>query len=128
MANPVTAGLVSRLGQRRVTRLVERWDAVEALVVRVYKAGEASGADEQEWVRVRGWLVERWASWSEALEPFWRGVTVQGNELDEDPFAALLSRERAGEFVGDWGAMQVLSAAREALNNWLVAQLEERDS
>jgi hypothetical protein len=123
--NPVTQALLSQVPNRRVARFVRRWDALEALVVRVYRAGTATGGDEAAYSRTRRWLLKRYPGWRAALTPYWQRTTVGGEPAREDPFAKLLAAAQAHDFVDNWAAMQTLPAAREALNEWLAAMIEK---
>ncbi len=121
--NPVTRRLVDQLGERRIARFVARWDALEALVIRVYREKAASPHDETAYARLRRWLHRRYAGRQDALRPYWQAATINDRPLTEDPFLCLLAVERAAGFVDNWPAMQTLPAARQALNEWLVDRL-----
>lgn len=95
------------------------WDRLERLVIDVYRRGETDGQDEAEWQWLRGALAGRHEA--AALAPHWRGVLAGGEALAADPFLALLSLSRAADLVDNRRAMQLLPAAREALNRWLLA-------
>jgi hypothetical protein len=123
--NPFTRAILARLRldkrrDRQVQDFVRCWDALEALVIRVYKAGQASPEDEAEHRRVNGWLKGNYPDWQPRLEPHWRLTRVAGELASKDPFAYLIAKESAAEFAGDWRAMQALPAAREALNRFLI--------
>lgn len=105
---------------------VEHCDALEALVIRVYKDGEASPADEAEYQAVRGWLQANYPSWQDELESFWREANVAGKPATADPFLRLMRAESAAEFVDDWEAMQNLPAVREAVNRLLIERGDDR--
>jgi hypothetical protein len=119
--NPFTRFLRQWTDDKGLHKLVEHCDALEALVVRVYKMGEATPADEAEYQALRRWLQANYTSWEATLRPYWQQATVQGTRVQTDPFKALLRAERAADFVGDWSAMQRLPAAREALNRLVLA-------
>lgn len=105
--------------------LVEHCDALESLVVGVYKAGEATATDEARYLEIRRWMRDNYPSWQEALRPFWQQAQVAGRPAAEDPFLRLTAPESASAFAGDWEAMQVLPAAREALNRFVIQQSNE---
>ena len=126
--NPFSRAIRKRLKDRRLAKLVERWDALEALVVRVYKGGRASTHDESEFRRTRLWLQKNYPRWAKALFPYWQQTRVAGEPAREDPFAYLLRPNRAAEYVNDWRALQTLPAAREALNQYLADLLESQAS
>lgn len=118
--NPFTQAILKRKKDRRMRDFVRYWDALEALVIRVYKAGCATPEDEKEYRRVRAWLQKNYPRWQRELDPYWRATRIAGEPAAEDPFASLIARSSAAEFVGDWRAMQSLPAAREALNEFLI--------
>lgn len=99
--------------------LIADWDRLERLVIDVYRRGESDAQDEAEWAWLRGALIGR--SDLEALAPYWQGVRAGGQVLASDPFLALTAIPRAADLVDNRGAMQLLPAAREALNRWLLA-------
>jgi hypothetical protein len=118
--NPFTRFLLKRTRDRELARLVEGWDALEALVIRVYKAGQADAEDEAEWVRSRADLLRLLPRWQRRLSPHWAGKLGGGEPLQADPFAWLLGFEAASDFVRNRRAMQTLPAAREALNELII--------
>ena len=110
---------------RELDDLVEHWNALEALIIRVYKGGEATPADEAEYQAIRLWMGANYPDWQAILRPFWREALVGGQPATEDPFLRLTKVDRADDFVGDWDAMQHLPAAREALNRLILHMSEE---
>lgn len=125
--NPFTRFLRQWLsGPEEISPLVEHSDALEALVIRVYKAGEASSADEAEYQALRSWLEGNYPAWQQVLAPYWQEARVAGEPVAADPLLRLLRADTAAEFVGDWGAMQQLPALREALNRCVLARAQEK--
>ncbi|MFW5940310.1 MAG: hypothetical protein ACOC8X_08615 [Chloroflexota bacterium] len=108
--------------------LVDHCDALEALIIRVYKQGEASAADEAEYHALRSWLLNNYGQWEKQLQPLWREAKVAGAPAQQDPFRRLIEAESAADFVDDWKAMQNLPAAREALNRLVLRQQNEETS
>ena len=94
------------------------WDRLERLVIDVYRRGESDGQDEAEWQWLRQALAERHAA--AALAPHWPGVLAGGAALAADPFETLTALPRAADLIDNRRAMQLLPAAREALNRWLL--------
>jgi hypothetical protein len=131
--NPFTRFLLQRLSGRKESQppdagleaFVEHWDALEALVIRVFKAKAADEADLAEHARVRAWLREHYPAWQAALAAYWPGTRAGGEPVEIDPFAWLLELERADGFVLNWAAMQMLPAAREALNAFVMGESKE---
>lgn len=118
--NPFTKMLSARLQEQRLRDFIARWDALEALVVRVYRAQRATPEDEAEYERLRSWLLQHYAEWQAALEPHWRSAKRAGRLCQSDPFMDMLRPAQATEFVGSWELMQALPAAREALNRLII--------
>jgi len=124
--NIVTQALAKKIKDRRHKDWIAHWDALEALVIRVYKGKEARVEEEDEWGHLRPWLQKEYPRWEAALRPHWRQAQVAGEPAREDPFLRLLSFGRAEEFVGNWAAMKTLPAAREAINRLLMEMGEKR--
>lgn len=122
--NPVTRALLDRLGAHPIEAFVSDWDALEELIIRVYKNATATIADESEYKRLQTRLAESYANWQDALRPFWQGKPAGGRPAARDPVLLLIAPEAACEFVGDWSAMQTLPVSRQALNEYLMKLLE----
>ena len=119
--NPVTDKLIAQVADPDIVALVEHWDAVEALVIRVYRAGKAAPADIAEYQSTITWLRDHHPAWRETLEPYWRAVMIKGvGPVSEDPFAGFLAVDSARAFVKNWDAMRALPAIRQATNEWLL--------
>lgn len=121
--NPVTRSLLQRLKNRRLEEFVTYWDALERMVIRVYKGKRATAEDEAEYERLRRGLQKHYPRWEKALRPYWQGKQAGGEPVREDPFLALFSVPQASGFIQNWTAMQTLPAAREAINEYIVAQI-----
>jgi hypothetical protein len=124
--NPFTRYLLNQTGRPEAQVFVQAWDAVEALIIRVYRARSATPGDEPEWRELRLRLRREYPRWRPRLTPFWQGASPGGTRMSRDPFEWLLKHGRAGDFVDNWTAMQTLPAARQALNTWLQASPESR--
>jgi len=122
--NPFTQSLLRKLQNRRLKQFVERWDALEALVIGVYKHGAAESTDEAQYNRIRAGLLKTYPGWQPVLELYWRKTSVAGEPAARDPFSSLLAVREASGFAANWRAMQTLPAAREALNKYLVDALK----
>lgn len=120
--NPFTRFLSRGLRDEALAAFIERWDALEGLVIRVYRGQAAEAEDEAEYRALRGWLERQYPRWQAALRPYWRQAQVAGKAAERDPFSRLLEARTAADFVGDWEAMQHLPAAREALNQLVLNQ------
>lgn len=119
--NPFTRFLLTRRPKEDyiLRAFVERWDALEALIIRVFRGKEAAAADETEYQTLLPWLLINYPSWQEAWQPYWQEAQVGGQPVKQDPFQRILKAEKAADFIGDWEAMQHLPAAREALNRYI---------
>lgn len=117
--NPFTRHLLERSGRPELGPFVEAWDAMESMVIRVYRGGAAGPEDETEYYALRQGLRRHLEVWGAALEGLWPAATVAGQPAERNPFEEILGRPAASAFVGDWGAMQTLPAARQALNSFL---------
>lgn len=126
--NPFTNALLDALDDPAVSEHVSYWDRAEALIIRVYKTRQASGADGDEWQAVRAWLFQQHSAWSDALGEYWPRTRIGLEATQVDPFDWLLTYREASDFIGDWRAMQTLPAMREAINRWLVDLIEARGS
>lgn len=122
--NPYTRHLLETSGRLELRSLVEAWDALEALVIRIYRASDAGPEEETEFQVLRHLLARELAIWGASLEPLWPGATIAGQPAERNPFEEILTRPTASAFVRDWGAMQTLPAARQALNSFLQQGLD----
>lgn len=135
--NPYSRSLIKRLLSKRdqsrrgqpslvdqdLAEFVDRWDRLEVLVIQVYKSRIVSAEDESEHREVFDWLRQRYPEWQPVFEPYWLATKIAGKPTTDDPFLFLLSHQGAGEFVRNSQAMKTLPAAREALNQLLIARL-----
>lgn len=115
--NPYTRHLLRQAHRPDLAALVEAWDALEALVVRVYRGATVGPDDETDFSELRDALQGELARRRSELTPLWRSATVGGKAAPLDPFESILNRASAAAFIGDWAAMQTLPAARQALNS-----------
>jgi hypothetical protein len=122
--NPFTKSISGSLHSDALKVFVQHWDALESLVVRVFRAKAGTPADEIEFAELRAWLRSNYAPWQPALEPLWRQARRGGKLCEDDPFLFLLAPEQAAVFAGSWAHMQALPAARESLNR-LVLDVQE---
>lgn len=122
--NPFTRFLRQWSGDKKLETLIEHCDALEALIIRVYKRGYSGAGDEAEYQALRRWMNTNYPAWEETLQPIWKELKVGGALAQEDPFLRLTCAEHSAEFVDDWKTMQHLPAAREALNKLVLARSE----
>ena len=114
--------LSKRANSAALNEFVAHWDKLEILVITVFKSKQATGEDEEMYRLVSSWFDANYDNWQIKMRPHWQGVLAGGEIIESDPFLALLSAETAADFDGNWRAMQLLAAARETLNNLLVAE------
>lgn len=130
--NPFTQTLLAQLEAPPQASFVAAWDQLEALVIGVFRAKRASEEVEAGYARLRAFLWEEHARWAEALVPFWQRAKVKGRgklapqKASEDPFVYLLRFARAEDFAKSRDAFLMLPAAREALNTYLLAEIEAK--
>ena len=125
--NPFTQSLLKQISDKKLVSFVTHWDALEALVVRVYKGNAATPQDAAEHARLRQVLLHDYPAWQAALSAYWPQTRAAGRPTQADPFAFLLAIPHASDFVDHWTAMQTLPAAREALNRMLVERISDGD-
>ena len=120
--NPFTRFLMQWSHNEPLSAFVTHWDALEALVIRVYKSKAATAEDEALYQQSKQWLERNYDQFAADLHPYWQATLVGGSREHEDPFCVLFAPDTAVVFVNNWHAMQHLPAAREALNQLIVAQ------
>ena len=113
--NPFTKSLLVQVKERELVAFVTQWDALEAIVVRTYKAAVASAQDAAEYAQARAWLLAHYPKLQTALASYWPRTRAGGQPVTADPFTKLLEPAHGSDFVDNWGAMQILPAARESL-------------
>lgn len=123
-ANPVTDILLAQIDDGPLRRWVERWDELEKLAIEIYRRQRVGWWDKRRYRRLRSRLKFEYRGWRDQLTPYWQRQTAGGKPRLADPFISLLTIERAEDLVDNWQALQLLPAAREALNDYLVSRLE----
>ncbi len=125
--NPFTQALMRRLEDSRLEAFIERWDTLEALVIRVYRRGRATESEKEQYARLRAELRVEYPRYRQDLRPYWEAAGDLAAEPEGDPFERLIAIPEAGQFADNWTAMQTLPGARQALNEYLVARIEARE-
>jgi hypothetical protein len=120
--NPFSRYLRQWSQSHALDEFVAYWDALEYVVVSVYREKQTAVAAAPEFSRVWPWLRRHYPHWQASLTPFWQLTTVAGAPAPADPFQLLLDLDSPERISGNWEAMQVLPAAREALNRFILAQ------
>ena len=122
--HPPTKTLLRQINDERLKAFVEHWDRLEKLVLRVCKTKTAIDEDEAEYQELRPWLVKEYPRWEAELEMFL--PPPEGEAERVDPFSSLLAVETAAGFIPEENAIASLQAAREALNQFLIALIRGR--
>lgn len=121
--NPVTRGLLQQIGDQKLETFAQEWDALEALIIEINRQKSLSFAQQEEFFDIQARLRESYGPVADELEPFWRIAKINGELLSGDPYCKLIEAKSARDFLGNWPAMQTLSAAREAFNQMLMARI-----
>lgn len=119
--NPFSKYLRQWSNDRDFDGFVEQWDALERLVISVYRGKMAPEAAVQAYEGLWPRLREHYDHWEASLTPYWTATRAAGEPTQTDPFRLLLAIPGPEAIPGDWRAMQHLPAAREAINRYLVA-------
>lgn len=121
--NPVTRGLLAQLEDPQVAEFAEDWDTLENLVVEIYRQKSVTFEQQQTFFDVQQRLQQSYPRYEEEFGRYWPHVRVKGELVVGDPFQALIRQSGAKAFVENWDAMRTLPAARESLNQMLVARI-----
>jgi hypothetical protein len=117
--NPFTRFLNQWSKNRKLDEFIAYWDALETIVIHVYRQKVSLDEAGPEFERVWAWLRARYGAWEGVLRPYWQQTKAAGEPTQTDPFRLLLDIQNPAAILGDWRAMQHLPAAREALNLYL---------
>lgn len=118
--NLFTRFLSAGLRNDSAETLIQHWDTLEQCVISVYKADVVTREDHKIYTQNRQRFLQIYANHKQAMIPFWK-TTVSGGALTErDPFLRVIIHETADGILGDWGALQHLASAREALNKYVM--------
>lgn len=124
MSNPFTRFLRAwraKEDDQELARFIAHWDIVEAIVVAVYRRGQATADEDRAYQQARAALLADYSTqWAPRLAPHWPETVEGGRPTPSDPFPRLLEPESAAGFIDHWGAMQALASARETLNRYLL--------
>jgi len=124
--NPVTQALLKQVNDPALQAFVQDWDTLNDLVIEIYQQKSKSFDQQELYFEVRERLRKSYAGLAAQLAPFWKKVKIKGELVTNDPFLALIGKRSAKEFVENWEVMKTLPAAREALNEMLMARIEEK--
>ncbi|MCA9949737.1 MAG: hypothetical protein KDE48_08835 [Anaerolineales bacterium] len=121
MSNPFTRFLNQWSSNSDFAEFIDHWDQLEAVVVAVYRQKMSSAEAAMTFDTVWFWLRAHYPTWESALRPYWQKTLVGGKKTSQDPFKYLITISHPDAILDDWFAMQQLPAAREALNQFLLA-------
>mgnify|MGYP007118525810 FL=1 len=124
MSNPFTSFLRQWNRRPDLDEFVRHWDVLERVMVDVHRRKMAPAEAQPEFVRVWGWLGQNYGDWREVLRPFWQQTKAGGVPTQTDPFQLIINIPNPQAIVDNWRAMQHLPAAREALNHYILSQVE----
>ena len=119
--NPFSRFLSQWSNHQPLEAFIQGWDELERLAIGVYKSGRPTAEQTAAYAALRPRLQAQYPPLADELAPLWREAKVAGKLATNHPFAFLLAAEQAADFVNNWAALQHLPAAREALNQRLVA-------
>lgn len=122
MPNPFTRFLLQGSKHDRLHEFVLKWDHLEALCVETFKTKTFSESDAAAWKILRKKVAREYEYFEAALQPFWRATMIKGHYVQKDPFRWILSTTELSEIPENWGLMQRLPAAREALNQFILSK------
>ena len=126
--NPVTQGLLKKLKDPELDAFATDWDALNDLIIEIYQQKSASFQQQEFFFELQSRLQSSYPALSDSLSPFWRKAKIKGEVVRQDPFLTLIEKSSAKEFLENWDAMKTLPAAREALNEMLIAKIENKKS
>lgn len=104
------------LDENQVEMFVANWEMLEELVTEVYSKGQVEPTDRDLFGSLKLALKRYHRYLADELRPFWQQVKIAGRFLKNDPFAELLDTPGLSGFITNWDRMQMVPAAREALN------------
>ncbi len=128
MANPFTRFLSQWSADGRFQQFIAYWDALELVVVQVYRQRMSVAEAQPEYARVWPWLRQHYGTWADELRPFWQITKAAGAPTAIDPFQLLLDISHPQAILDNWPAMQHLPAAREALNQYILSHSQQNNA
>lgn len=107
--------------EKEIKAFIANWEILEELVEEVYFKGEVEPTDRHLFGSLKLAIKRYYLQLADELKPFWMQVKIAGKLLRNDPFAELLDTPGLSAFLTNWDRMQMVPAAREALNLMLVS-------
>lgn len=126
MTNPVTQSLLKQINDPSLAAFVSDWDGLNDLVIEIYQQKSLTFEQQEHFFELQERLRAAYPAYAAKLAPHWRTARIKGELVVGDPFAAIIEKQGAKDFVENWDAMRTLPAAREALNNMLMEKIEKK--
>lgn len=122
MRNPFSNYLNQWSDNPDFEQFLSYWDELEFITIRVYQRKMTVDEARPDFERVWHWLRENYEVWEGKLRPYWQQTISGGQPTQTDPFKLLIGKQNPEDILDDWTAMQHLPSAREALNQYILAQ------
>ncbi len=126
MPNPFTKSIARLLGRSpqrpELDALITHCDAIEALVIQIFRNKFASAEDERAFAAAAAGVRDAYAGLAGKLDPLWRQALIGGRPASHNPFTYWADLPGAAACVDNWQAMQTLPAMREALNELILKE------
>lgn len=123
MSNPFTQYLLAAVEDLDLIAFVQGWDALEELVIRIYRGDETPDEAANDFDQLKSALSTGYLRWQDALKPYWQVARIEGHPALSDPFTTILALDKASDITGNWRILQTLPAAREALNLFIQGRI-----
>jgi hypothetical protein len=114
-------GQANSIDEKNIETFIANWEILEELVEEVYYKGEVEPTDRHLFGSLKLAIKRYYLQLGDELRPFWMQVKIAGQFLKNDPFVELLDTPGLSAFLTSWDRMQMVPAAREALNLMLVS-------
>ena len=118
--NPVTESLLKDIDDNRLKKFVHQWDRFEQLIIEINRQKSLSFTQQEEFFDLQEKLSASYPLWEREIGTYWRQTRIKEGSLTADPFRLLLNSVSAHDVHGNWEAMKLLPAAREAINLMLM--------
>lgn len=118
--NPVTAMLLEKVDSQELRGWTEAWGRLERMLLAVYRSGAVLDEQRRAYRRLRSEIRVDYGRWEADLKVHWQSAQVAGVPLERDPFVYLTTPEDLTAGFVTWQVIQILPAAREALNSFLL--------
>jgi hypothetical protein len=117
MANPFTRFINRTNPDKALNPFIDDWDALEALLIDVYRRGETSMDSAHQWAEIR----RRLGSSLPAAAGRLAAERPQKLEASAAVFEQILAMDSIDEMVGNRAVLKLLPNAREIINHAVLA-------